>query len=55
VLPAPASRRADIIAAGHCTPVTRIGQIEAATGLRLIDDQVLTIRMIHSFDHFSTP
>jgi thiamine-monophosphate kinase len=55
---APASRRADIIAAGHTsnTPVTRIGQIEAAAGLRLIDDQLQPIRMtLHSFDHFSTP
>jgi len=55
---APASHRADIIAAGRTshTPVTRIGQIEAATGLRLMDDQQQPIRMtLHSFDHFSTP
>lgn len=55
---ASASHRADIIAAGNAsnTPVTRIGQIEATMGLRLIDDQLQPVCMtLHSFDHFSTP
>ncbi|HTD03411.1 thiamine-phosphate kinase [Undibacterium sp.] len=54
---APAAKRAEVIAAGASsgTPVTRIGSIEQAGGLRLVgaDGQPLSMN-IHSFDHFTS-
>ncbi|MFZ6647291.1 thiamine-phosphate kinase [Undibacterium sp. TJN25] len=54
---APAENRAAVIAAGAAsgTPVTRIGSIEQAAGLRLLDAAGQPVDMhIHSFDHFTT-
>jgi thiamine-monophosphate kinase len=55
---APVAQRAAVIAAGlaSATPVTRIGTIEQATGLRLLDDfgQPVSLQ-VSSFDHFSSP
>jgi thiamine-monophosphate kinase len=52
---APASQRNAVQAAAAAsnTPVTRIGQIEAALGLRLIDDQGKPVKSsFESWDHF---
>jgi thiamine-monophosphate kinase len=52
---APASQRNGVQAAAAAsnTPVTRIGQIEAALGLRLIDDQGKPVKSsFESWDHF---
>ena len=52
---APASQRHAVQAAAAAsnTPVTRIGQIEAALGLRLIDDQGKPVKnSFESWDHF---
>ena len=52
---APASQRNAVQAAAVAsnTPVTRIGQIEAALGLRLIDDQGKPVKSsFESWDHF---
>lgn len=52
---APASQRNAVQAAAVAsnTPVTRIGQIEAAIGLRLIDDQGKPVKSsFESWDHF---
>lgn len=55
---APASRRGDVLAAGSlsATPVTRVGSIEAAPGLRLkdADGKPLPLQLT-SFDHFASP
>ena len=54
---APASARAAIIAAAGsvATPVTRVGSIEAAPGLRLVDaaGQPLDLKLA-GFDHFTS-
>ena len=53
---APADRRDAVAAAAQAsaTPVTRIGQIEAAPGLRLVDGQGRPLtRRFASFDHFA--
>jgi len=53
---APASARADVLAAAAsvATPVTRVGSIEAAPGLRLVDaaGAALDLRLA-GFDHFA--
>jgi thiamine-monophosphate kinase len=55
---APAARRDAVLAAAQAaaTPVTRVGCIEAAPGLRLVDadGSALDLRLT-SFDHFGTP
>lgn len=55
---APVHAREKVIAAGIASnvQVTRIGTIEAQSGLRLIDNnqKILTLN-IRAFDHFSTP
>lgn len=56
VFTAPASARAAVQQAAHSsdTPVTRIGQIEAAPGLRLIDADGRPLdQRFGSFDHFT--
>jgi thiamine-monophosphate kinase len=56
VFTAPASRRAAVQAAALAsnTAVTRIGQIDAQPGLRLLDAQGQSLaHHFHSFDHFS--
>ena len=53
---APAAQRGAVQAAAQAsaTPVTRIGQIEAAPGLRLVDGQGQPVaRRFASFDHFA--
>lgn len=53
---APVARRAAVAAAAAAsgTPVTRIGRIEAAPGLRLVDAQGQPVeRRYASFDHFA--
>ena len=53
---APAARRAAVQTAAQAsaTPVTRIGHIEAAPGLRLVDGQGQPVtRRFASFDHFA--
>ena len=53
---APAAQRAAVQTAAQAsaTPVTRIGQIEAAPGLRLVDGQGQPVtRRFASFDHFA--
>lgn len=54
---APAARDAVLEAArSAATPVTRIGAIEAAPGLRLIDAAGRPFRIsLNSFDHFASP
>lgn len=55
---APAQNRAAVIAAGRATatPVTRIGSIDAAAGLRLLDAGNAPVQLhLTSFDHFSSP
>lgn len=55
---APVAQRAAVLAAGlaSATTVTRVGSIEAAPGLRLLDDfgQPVSLQLT-SFDHFSSP
>jgi thiamine-monophosphate kinase len=51
-------RRHEVLAAasGAAVSVTRIGRIEAAPGLRLLDDSGLPLDInVTSFDHFSSP
>ena len=53
---APVARRADVAAAAQAsaTPVARIGRIEAAPGLRLLDAHgQLVAQRYASFDHFA--
>lgn len=53
---APSAARTAVSAAAHTsqTPVTRIGQIDAGRGLRLIDGQGQAVpNTYHSFDHFA--
>lgn len=55
---APVQHRAAVIAAGIAsnTAVTRVGVIEATSGLRLFDhDGQPVILQLKSFDHFTTP
>jgi thiamine-monophosphate kinase len=55
---APVHARELIIAAGIAsqTPVTRIGKIEAQSGLRLLDNNLQALNLkLHSFDHFTAP
>jgi thiamine-monophosphate kinase len=55
---APATRRAAVLAAAQtaATPVTRVGRIEAAPGLRLTDASGAPLDLqVTSFDHFGTP
>lgn len=55
---APASERAAVLAAAHAaaTVVTRVGTIDAAAGLRLIDGGGKPLNLqLSSFDHFTTP
>ncbi len=57
VFTSPVSQRAAVQAAALAsnTPVTRIGQIETAPGLRLLDAQGrLLDHRFHSFDHFGS-
>ena len=51
----PSSREAIAALAASCgTPATRVGRIEAETGLRLVDAQGLPLDLqLSSFDHFS--
>ncbi|MQA23154.1 thiamine-phosphate kinase [Rugamonas rivuli] len=54
---APASARADVLAAAAsvATPVTRVGSIEAAPGLRLVDAAGAALDLqLESFDHFTS-
>ena len=56
VFTAPAAQRSAVLAASHSseTPVTRIGQIEAAHGLRLVDGHGAAVaNTFTSFDHFA--
>ena len=51
-------RRNDVLAAARSasTPVTRVGQIEPASGLRLVDAAGAPLRLqLASFDHFASP
>jgi thiamine-monophosphate kinase len=53
---APASKREDVLGAALSadTPVTRIGSMEAASGMRLLDSDGNTLALqLASFDHFS--
>jgi thiamine-monophosphate kinase len=54
---APAQRAAVLAAAqASATPVTRIGRIDSAPGLRLVDGQGAPVaNTFTSFDHFTTP
>lgn len=55
---APASRRNDVLAAARSasTPVARVGSIDAAPGLWLIDADGATLDLkLTSFDHFASP
>jgi thiamine-monophosphate kinase len=55
---APPGLRADVAAAARqaACEVTRVGTIDAAPGLRLLDGAGAPLSLeIHSFDHFSTP
>lgn len=54
---APVAMRDAVIAAGQSsnTPVTRVGQIDATSGLRLIDNNAMPVAMTpSSFDHFAS-
>jgi len=54
---APAAARAAVLAAAAsvATPVTRVGRIEAAPGLRLVDAAGAALDLqLHSFDHFTS-
>ena len=56
VFTAPAGRRAEVAAAAQAsgTPVTRIGMVEAAPGLRLVDAEGRALAQRYaSFDHFA--
>lgn len=57
VFTAPASKRDAVHAAAEQaqTPVTRIGRIEAQSGLRLVDGEgrPVPVQHLHSFDHFA--
>lgn len=55
---APAERRAEVLAAARSarTAVTRVGSIEAAPGLRLVDGNGIPLHLqLSSFDHFASP
>lgn len=55
---APAARRAQVVAAAAlaATPVARVGTIEAAPGLRLVDAHGAPLELgLTGWDHFSTP
>lgn len=55
---APPSRRDEVQAAARTasTPVTRIGTIDSAPGLRLVDAQGAALDLqVASFDHFASP
>jgi thiamine-monophosphate kinase len=55
---APPAHRDAVLAAAHTsgTPVTRVGQIQSAPGLRLIDEHgAEVVNTFRSFDHFSRP
>jgi len=55
---APADKRAQVLeaAALAATPVTRVGTIEAAPGLRLVDAHGVPLDLgLTGWDHFSTP
>jgi len=55
---APVSQRAAVLAAGVAsqTELTRVGRIEQASGLRLIDESGAAIVLdLKSFDHFTSP
>ena len=55
---APSSKRDAVIAAADAadTPVTRVGRIEARTGLRLTDANGVALDLaLKSFDHFAAP
>lgn len=55
---APADRRSDVMAAARLssTPVSRVGQIDDAAGLRLIDATGMPLTLqLASFDHFASP
>jgi len=55
---APASRRDAVLAAAKAaqTPVTRVGRIDAESGLRLFDAQGKPLNLqLTSFDHFASP
>lgn len=54
---AASDRRDDVLAAAHSTgvSVTRIGSIEAESGLRLADTNGILLDLsLQSFDHFTT-
>lgn len=54
----PADRRSEVLAAGKAasTPVTRVGRIETAPGLRLTDAAGAPLDLqLASFDHFASP
>jgi thiamine-monophosphate kinase len=54
---APAERRNDVLAASITagTPVTRVGCIEAAPGLRIVDGTGASLPLsLTSFDHFAS-
>jgi thiamine-monophosphate kinase len=54
---APAERQDDVLAASltACTPVTRVGCIEAAPGLRIVDGAGASLPLsLTSFDHFAS-
>jgi thiamine-monophosphate kinase len=58
VFTAPSSARAAVLAASAAsgTPVTRIGQIEVAPGVRLVDAQgQAVVGAFGGFDHFGSP
>lgn len=55
---APATRRADILEAARSadTAVTRVGVIESAPGVRLLDGNGVPLNLrLSSFDHFASP
>lgn len=55
---APQGKRDAVLAAAQraCTPVTRVGSIDTAPGLRLLDADGIPLSMqLHSFDHFASP
>jgi thiamine-monophosphate kinase len=54
---APAQRDAVLAAARSCnTPVTRVGTIDSASGLRLVDANDAPLNLsLTSFDHFASP
>jgi len=57
VFTAPVAQAAAVQAAAHAshTPVTRIGRVEAQSGLRLIDGNGQPMELhLQSFDHFGS-